>query len=227
MTTPRRQDRVRAQLIGRLLARGFSLLAATWRVEGTDAVRLELGKWTGTPLLVGFWHGKYLPLLVLLRGTRGNLFIGEGPRGTLIEAISKSFGFSPVLLPHGDRGRAIERMRAALVGPLLCAAALDGPVGPRRRVKPSLIELASELGATILPVSMSARPCWVLRWRWDLREVPWPFARVRVRIGGPIQVPVGLSEDVRAEWRKRVESTLDELDGVSAARSIAGTIAPR
>lgn len=222
MTTPRPQRRGCAQLIGNLLAGGLRLLAATWRVEGADAVRLETNKWKGTPLLVGFRHGKYLPLFVLLRGTRAHIFIGEGVRGTLIGAIGRSFGFCPVLLPHGDRNRAIERMRTALAGPLPCATAFDGPVGPRRCVKPSLIQLASDVGATILPISMSASPCCVLRWRWDLREVPWPFARVKVRVGGPIRVRFGLSRDARAEWCERVKSALDELDGMSAAWSITG-----
>jgi hypothetical protein len=181
-------------------------------VEGTEAVRLEMDKWTGTPFLVGFWHGKYVPLFVLLRGTRVNVFVGEGLRGTLIEAICRCFGFSPVLLPHGDRDRATERMRTALAGSLPCATAFDGPRGPARTVKPSLIALASAVGATILPVSMSARPCCVLRWRWDLREIPWPFARVQVRVGGPNQIPVGLSENAQAEWSQRVKSALEELD---------------
>ena len=211
MTTPS-PGPAYVRLIGRLLAGALCLLAATWRVEGTEAVRLEMDKWTGTPFLVGFWHGKYVPLFVLLRGTRVNVFVGEGLRGTLIEAICRCFGFSPVLLPHGDRDRATERMRTALAGSLPCATAFDGPRGPARTVKPSLIALASAVGATILPVSMSARPCCVLRWRWDLREIPWPFARVQVRVGGPNQIPVGLSENARAEWSQRVKSALEELD---------------
>ncbi len=211
-TIPPSQAPIRARLIGRLLAGGLYLLAATWRVEGTDAVRAEMEKWTGTPLLVGFWHGKYFPFYALLRGTRANVFIGEGLRGTLIEAICRVFGFFPVLLPHGDRDRAIERMRTVLAGPLPCATAFDGPVGPPRRVKPSLIQLASDVRATILPLSMSASPRSVLRWRWDLREIPWPFARVKVRVGSPIQVPVGISQDAQAEWSERVKSALDDLD---------------
>jgi lysophospholipid acyltransferase (LPLAT)-like uncharacterized protein len=203
---------------GFLLARGLLLLAATWRVEGADLVRVEIEKWSGTPLLLGFWHGKYLPLLVLLRGLRANVFIGEGLRGTLIAAICRSFGFSPLLLPHHDRRRALARIRAALVGLLPCATPFDGPVGPPRSVKPALLELAIERGATILPLSMSGKPCAVLRWRWDRREIPWPFARVTIRVGDPIQVPAGLPSDARAAWCERVKAALDSIDAVSIAQ---------
>lgn len=217
--TGRRRTRSFTPRLGSLLARGLSLLAASWRVEGVDLLRLEIEKWSGTPLFVAFWHGKYLPLLVLLQGTRANILIGEGFRGELIGAICRSFGFSPVLLPHHDKCEAVTRMRAALAGPLPCATPVDGPVGPLRRVKAPLLELATERGATILPVSMSGKPCTVLHWRWDHREIPWPFARVAVRVGDPIQVPVGLPTDERANWCMRVEAALDALDSVSAAHA--------
>jgi lysophospholipid acyltransferase (LPLAT)-like uncharacterized protein len=220
--TPRPPQDLRLdRLRGRLLATGLRLLAATWTVEGTDTLRSEMAKWTALPLLVGFWHGKYFPLIVLMRGTRTHVFIGESRRGSRIAEICRTFGFSPVLLPHGDRKRAIERMRTALAGPLPCATALDGPIGPARQVKPTLIELATEVGATILPVSVLARPRSVLWWRWDRREVPWPFARVEVRVGEPIHVPIRLAQQVRAAWRERVRAALDELESVSVAGRIA------
>ena len=197
--------------IGSLFAWAVSLFAASWRVEGVDHLRLELDRCRGTPLLLGFWHGKYLPLLPLLRGIPASIFIGESLRGSLIESICRAFGFSPVLLPHGDRPRALACMRAALMGPLLCATPFDGPLGPSRRVKPALLELATECGATILPVSMSGTPCAVLRWRWDQREIPWPFARVVIHVGAPIQVPVGLGRAQQGEWCERARAALDAL----------------
>lgn len=192
------------------------LFAATWRIEGVETAHSEMAKWEGTPLLVGFWHGKYLPLFVLLRGAKTQVFVGEGKRGRVIERICKRFGYSPILLPHGDRDRSFERMQAALARPLPCAVCLDGPLGPARRVKKSLLRLASAQGAAILPLSVSAKPSLVLRWRWDRRELPLPFARVRIRVGNPIQVPKALSKPHRLEWCQTVKVAVDELDEAPA-----------
>jgi len=170
-----------------------------------------LARSNGTPLLIGFWHGQYFPLLPLLRGIRGQVFIGEGFRGSLIAAIGEAFGYTPILLPHGQRQQAVERMRAALASPLPCATAFDGPLGPARQVKVSLIRLASEVGATILPVSVSTAHRCVLGWRWDRREIPYPFAKVQLLVGSPLAIPRGLPANELADWQQRVKSSLDEL----------------
>jgi lysophospholipid acyltransferase (LPLAT)-like uncharacterized protein len=192
------------------LAAALRLLAATWRVDHANTERLE--GVPGTRKLVGFWHSEYFPLLPLLRGIRGTVLIGEGLRGSLIAAIVESFGYTPVLLPHGDRERAVARIRAALTSSVPCATAFDGPIGPARQVKPSLIRLAAEVGAVIVPVSMSASPCWVLRWRWDRREIPLPFARVRVCVGPPISLPADAATKTLTIWQQRVTTALDSLD---------------
>jgi len=195
--------------LGRLLAGVLRLLAATWSVTPREGVGLR--NETGNPLLVGFWHGKYFPLLPLLGGAGGAVLIGEGVRGRMIGAICRSFGSTPVFLPHGDRARAIARIRDALRDFPLCATPLDGPRGPARRPKPALIQVASEVGASILPVSVQVTPNWVWRWRWDQREIPLPFASVVLVTGTPIACPLDASGATLEAWGHQVASALDEL----------------
>ena len=224
---PRRLDI--AMLLGRILGSVLGLLAATWRVDGAAEVEQALDHPTKTPRLVGFWHGKYFPLFPLFRGLDVTIFVGEGFRGRLIATIARSSGMSPLFLPHGDRERACARMRHALEGPKPCATAFDGPIGPPRRVKPALVELASELGAEILTLAVSARPRLIQLWRWDARELPLPFARVSVRLGEPIRVPAALRREECAEWCEEVGNALDGLDasgerlgiGAAARRFVA------
>jgi lysophospholipid acyltransferase (LPLAT)-like uncharacterized protein len=206
--SPRRSRFARA--LGRLLAALLRLLAATWRIDATASARLTAD--AGTPRLLGFWHGKYFALLALLRGSEGSVLIGAGFRGEVIAAICEALGYTPVLLPHGNRAQALEEMLAALRIRPLCATALDGPLGPPRHVKPSLLRVAAELGAEILPVSALAAPRWVMSWRWDRREVPPLFARVRLAVGEPIAIPKGASDRELEAWRCRVAQRVDELE---------------
>ena len=201
-----------ARALGWILATLLRLLAATWRVDSTASRRVAAEG--GTAQLVGFWHGKYFALLALLRANEGSVLIGAGFRGEVIAAICESLGYTPILLPHGDRERALQEMRAALRAGPLCATALDGPVGPARQVKPSLLRLMADVGAKIQPVSVVAAPQLVLGWRWDRREIPLPLARVRLVVGEPILIPKGASDRELEEWRSRVTRRVDDLDSL-------------
>lgn len=202
------------------------ILAASWRVEGIETVHSEMAKWERTPLLLGCWHGKYIPLLLVLRGMRAQVFVGEGKRGRILERISRGFGYTPLLLPHGNRDRSVELMQKALAGPIPCAVCLDGPLGPARRVKSSLIRLSSAQDATILPISVSAKPSLVLRRRWDHREIPLPFARVQIRVGKSITIPRELSKQRRHKWSKAVKAAVDALDVTPKGENHAPTLSP-
>lgn len=206
--TPRHSG-LAPRALGWVLAALLRLLAATWRIDATASARLTEGD---TPRLVGFWHGKYFALLALLRGIEGSVLIGAGFRGEVIAAICEALGYTPVLIDRRDRERAITQICAALRRTALCATPLDGPVGPARRVKASLLYLAAEVGTEILPVSVVASPRLVLCWRWDRREIPLPLARVRLSCGEPIAIPKGASDEALEELGSRVARCLDRLE---------------
>jgi len=117
-----------------------------------------------------------------------------------------------LLIDRRDRERAITQIRTALRRTAPCATALDAPVGPARRVKASLLCLAAEVAAEILPVSAVASPRLVLDWRWDRREIPLPLSRVRLAVGKPIAIPKGASGQELEVWQGRVADRVDELE---------------
>lgn len=204
---------------GWILAALLRLLAATWRVDATALLGLTAER-TG-PRLVGFWHGKYFALLALLRGIQGTVLIRAGFQGEVIAAICETLGYTPVLIARRDRERAVAQIRAALRCNALCATALDGPLGPARRVKASLIRLAAQAGAEIVPVSVVSAPRVVLAWRWDRREFPLPLSRVRLAVGAAIAIPKSASGEQLEEWRWRVGHRIDELESPGARAEVA------
>jgi lysophospholipid acyltransferase (LPLAT)-like uncharacterized protein len=204
---------------GSVCAALLCLLAATWRIDATAAMGLTSDP--AAPRLVGFWHGKYFALLALMRGIQGTVLIGGGFRGKVIAATCECLGYTAVQLAHRDRERAVAQIRAALRGNALCATALDGPVGPARRVKATLIRLAAETGVEIVPVSVVATPRLVLGWRWDRREIPVPLARVVLAVGAPIAIPRTASGEQLEEWRRRVGHRIDELERPDARAVVA------
>jgi lysophospholipid acyltransferase (LPLAT)-like uncharacterized protein len=107
---------------------------------------------------------------------------------------------------------SLDVMRAAVAKIGVAAIAVDGPLGPHHVVKRGAIELASELGCMLLPVSVASRRKRIATERWDRREVPCPFTTVHVEAGEPIAVPHGLGEDGVKEWSERVREALEALD---------------
>ena len=216
----------RARLWTRVLALAYSLLLRLqlllWRKDVRGLHRLDDLIAAGRPALVVFWHGKYTPLFALLRGRRAVIFTSRSFRGDVIARICRHFGYTPVQLQDHGRNRSLERMRrslaAALDGPdavYACGIAVDGPLGPYHTVKRGPVQLASELGSRILPVTFAARRSRIDERRWDRFELPSPFTRVVFLVGRPMRIPRGLSEEdtERLErWTSRVRDALDALD---------------
>ena len=78
----------------------------------------------------------------------------------------------------------------------LAGMALDGPRGPRRRIKPGAIWLSRLNDIPVIPVFIHARFAFRLD-SWDRCLVPFPFSTVEVRVGIPFN-PTGIEEIERA-----------------------------
>lgn len=96
----------------------------------------------------------------------------------------------------------------------------DGPQGPRRKMKPGMVFLASQTGRAIIPAAGSARRYWRIRGRWTDLLVPKPFSKFYLLTGTPIYVPPDISREEVHCYVERVQKAMDELQ-VEADR-IAG-----
>jgi lysophospholipid acyltransferase (LPLAT)-like uncharacterized protein len=86
----------------------------------------------------------------------------------------------------------------------------DGPRGPRMRVSPGTIALATLSGAPILTVSYSASRA--IRFKsWDRFLLPLPFGRIHVAFGEPLLLPRTLDEAAAAAARRTLEEALNRL----------------
>ncbi|CAN0565621.1 unnamed protein product, partial [Laminaria digitata] len=158
-------------------------------------------------------HGKFFPLFALARGRQAAVFISRSFRGEVIAAICRWFGYSPVFIRGGAGNRSLEHIEAVLrAGCSLAAMAVDGPLGPHHHPKPGAIRISADLGYRILPMSVSSHPKHVLRTRWDRREIPLPFAAVKLLVGEPIDVPAGLTHESLSHWQGVLRAKLEALD---------------
>ena len=84
----------------------------------------------------------------------------------------------------------------------------DGPRGPKYRIKPGPIQLASLTGAAIYPVMLNSSRHWQCR-SWDNFQIPKPFSTITLVIGDPIVIPPGLTgRDEIERYREQVEKAM-------------------
>lgn len=206
------------------IARGLiNLLWRTCRVqiEGRDRIKPLLD--SGHPFIPCYWHGHQIfcvRALLDLREEQHDLKLGylispsrDG------EAAAKVFADLDLHIVRGSatRGGAqalreiYQIIRRDGVSPIVTP---DGPTGPHQEFKPGVVMLASLASLPILPLSFAAYP--VLRLTsWDRMIVPLPFARVRVVIGDPVEVPRGLDTPTQTALSQQLSRKLVDLGAIA------------
>jgi hypothetical protein len=215
--TPPRLRR-RARVAGTVAAALLRVAHASWRRDDTELKRLDSLLAGGGKVVVAFWHGKFFPLFSLMAGRHACVFASQSFNGQVIAEICRWFGYDCVLLPANGGVQSRAMMIEALSTHNLAAIAVDGPGGPYHVVKRGAIELASELGFAILPVSAACGRRWIDRRRWDRREVPGIFTRIALALGEPIAVPRNLGHSRRVALRANLRDELEALDRRAAAK---------
>ena len=197
---------------GLLVAVALRLAHATWRKDVIELEKLDTLRRAGRRVLVVFWHGKYFPLFPLLAGRQACIFSSPSFRGAVVAEVCRRFGYEGVVLPAESGRRPRAAMMEALRNTKTAALIVDGPLGPRHRVKRGALDICSQLGFVIVPVSAAGARQWVMEKRWDKREFPKPFTRVAVTVGDPIAVPSSLTPGDVQTLKKRLQDSLIGLD---------------
>jgi lysophospholipid acyltransferase (LPLAT)-like uncharacterized protein len=102
--------------------------------------------------------------------------------------------------------------------PMHLAITPDGPRGPRRRLQPGAIYLASRTGLAVVPLGFGFSNAWRAR-SWDQFAVPLPFSMLVCIAAHPVHVPARLGNDELEYWRCYVEQRMHE--STEAAERVA------
>jgi lysophospholipid acyltransferase (LPLAT)-like uncharacterized protein len=202
-----------------VLALLLRALASTWRIrfEGPEP-------WLAADARLGaLWHRNLIVAAGVFRDRPLHVTVSRSRDGDLAVATMQHLGFAEP--PRGSsRTGAVSLLRetSRLVeagGQVIVP--VDGPVGPPRRSKRGVLQVAQRAQTPIYTVALSARPC--LRFRsWDRMLLPLPFARVVCRYGEPFEVPATLQRGELESLRTELDAHLDALtDAADTAVGLA------
>jgi lysophospholipid acyltransferase (LPLAT)-like uncharacterized protein len=166
----------------------LGLVARLWLATLRVRVTLEPGFENGEgPRVFGFSHGRQWPLLAWKRG-RGSVVLVSWSRDGSMQARALAMQGLVVVRGSSSRGGArglvgvVRKMREGRDS----AFAVDGPKGPVGVVKGGIVTAARAAGGWLVPLGSAIERGFVVRRSWDRFAVAWPFSRVEVVVGAPI-----------------------------------------
>lgn len=176
------------------------------------------------PLIASFWHSCIIPATYICRGLGVRVMSSYSYDGEYMGRIIKKFGYVPVKGSSSRNPlRALLGLRRALEEGWTVAFTLDGPRGPRHKVKPGPVGLGRSTGLALTAFHAGVDKAWMLS-SWDRMMIPKPFSRVLVRFGKLIHVPRDASDEELARYNDELQAALDRVcEFADANASKAGT----
>jgi lysophospholipid acyltransferase (LPLAT)-like uncharacterized protein len=198
-------------LLGVLLGLLVRIWLATLRVRVVLHPALEGVR--DRPWVLAFWHGTQWPLLAWRRRRRTVVLVSLSRDGAM---QARALSLQGLRVVRGSSSRGGAGGLAALVRTMRregadAAFAVDGPRGPRGVVKGGAVAAARLAGAVLVPMAGAVRNGVVLRRTWDAFAIAWPFTRVDVLLGRPVDPRFMI------DARREVEQALESLNAGAAA----------
>ncbi len=167
----------------------FRLLTSTYRVQFFQQENLIKAKsmHPNSSFIYALWHEHFFTAVASHPHQGITPMISQSNDGEIITYIGRKLGFTPVRgsTSRGGAEARDELYNQAALG-LKAAFTVDGPTGPRHKLKSGVVDLARNTSMPILPLAISADRCWILTRSWDHSMIPKPFAKVSVVYGEPL-----------------------------------------
>jgi lysophospholipid acyltransferase (LPLAT)-like uncharacterized protein len=169
------------------------------------------------PLIGSFWHACIIPATYMCRNLGVRVMSSNSYDGEYMGRIIRKFGFVAVKGSSSRNAvRALLGLRRALQDGWSVAFTLDGPRGPRYKVKPGPVALGRSSGVPLTMFHMAVDKAWVLH-TWDHLIIPKPFSRVLMRFGKLIIVPSDATDDTLDRYQQDLQDSLDRVREFSEA----------
>ena len=198
-------QRVQLALISNLGGLVIRLTGLTLRYEVDGEDYFNQGP---RPAIYTFWHNQIVCAVYYFRDERIVVLTSRHFDGEYIARIIKRFGYGTAR-GSSTRGalRGLLELKNCLQSGTDVAFTIDGPKGPRYRVKPGPLFLAQKTGLPVVPFHVEPNRFLELK-SWDRLRIPKPFARIVIKFGTPFYVPEDYAEE---EYLRRLQNQMDDL----------------
>jgi len=179
---------VSPRFVGAVLAYFVRLWHLTLRVKRVNSEVFTDPELRAKRPVIMLWHDEMFPLIPAHAGERMACVVSQSKDGEILARALESFGYMTV---RGSSSRG--GMRALIAAKRIMDEqgvgvifTVDGPRGPRHKVKPGAIFLANHAGSPIVPVRAVMTRAKIFHRAWDKFQLPWPFSKCTIIYGAPI-----------------------------------------
>ncbi len=170
-----------------------------------------------------FWH-EYILFPLYLRGhCNMAMLLSRHRDAEMLSHAAYHLGFDFVRGSTNRGGVAAIRELLAKSRTMHLTITPDGPRGPRRRLAPGCVYLASKLELPLVVMGYGYDRPWRVQSAWDRFAIPRPYSRARAVPSGEIFVPPNLDRQQLEHFRQRIERLLNRLTAEAEAWAEAGT----
>ena len=169
-----------------------------------------------------FWH-EYILFPLFLRGhCNFAMLLSRHRDAEILSHAAHHLGFEFVRGSTNRGGITAIRELLRKSGKMHLTITPDGPRGPRRKLAPGAVFLASKLGLPLVVMGYGYDRPWRAR-SWDRFAVPRPFSRARAVPSGEIFIPPNLDRDGLEHFRVKIETLLNALTLEAETWAASGT----
>ena len=174
-------------LVGAVLPPFFRLWCKTLRITEIGRELPESMAQGEQPFVLCLWHDEFFPLISVRRHLKLGVIVSQSDDGEYVTRVLRACGF---YTPRGSssRGGAAVLVRAVKLmreeGVSICIT-VDGPRGPRHRVKNGAIVLARKTNAPVIAARAYMERAKIFHRAWDKFQLPLPFSKVTLVYSKP------------------------------------------
>ena len=182
---------------------------ARFEIEGWENYEQILS--TGRQPVMVFWHDRILLATYYFRHRGIVVLSSRSFDSEYVARFIQRLGYGAIRgsSTRGGSVALVEMIKMVRKGSP-AGFSVDGPRGPRYKVKMGPVLVAKKTGNPMLPFIVESRRYWTLP-SWDRLQVPWPFTRAKLILAPPIFVSPEADE---TETEARFAELQTALDGL-------------
>lgn len=165
--------------------------------------------------IFSIWHGEQMVVYGFDNKEKFYVLVSASNDGEIISNAMKSIGLKTVRGSSKRRAVAgsLEILEKLKNGDNI-GMMVDGPKGPKGKVKEGIAYIAKMSGVPIVPVAWAAKNKTLIEFKssWDNLKVPIGLCHTIALYGDPIYIPETATKEELTEWCLKIENEMNRIN---------------
>jgi len=183
--------------------------------DGGGPKAINEAAYSGRPVMLAVWHSELFALtgygMCRMHGRLATV-VSDSRDGEIIAQVLERTGYETARGSSTRGGfKALIALKRHMEQGRIGVITVDGPRGPRHKVKDGAVYVAHRSGALLFPVRSRPASLHVFERSWDKFQLPMPFTSCPVYFGEPLEFPYEkMTPELLAREGERLEKAMHD-----------------